>query len=534
MESSSEQIKQMDKIFELNDSIMRPDIIDILRKYSKNGGDIQKASQALVQKYQGYPNMISIIWKILEKNGIQPQEIINTQINQSLKQLFQVDEMNKLIMNNQKVPKWVNVMLHDPFWYNALFDLAKENRGSYFLSYCINKICQYHPERITWLPPHFTSFNSFKNVVQAILKEMNDSNNIEKSIDKFITIISTDDMTLFYAALIFKKFSNNTISMISKRLGSKEKFFNKILLALDGCDETVSTFLSSDAKITKEEISQISSLNNISAHLSELIIQKISNSVKKIKDQELIEACVKCLLKLTKTELDDNQLYIAVNAFSFSLNSETRDEEKLNYVIQTIQIKCFVNILADIYIDQISDSYRQGGGSGNSPQACVLCEIAYFYPDKIQRLIKPLISKIQTARNSEALSEIFYVMKYFISLGFSKPTLKEYSKSFTGKITKYPADHREFLKTLFQVGKKFKNYNKAEVVFIDATSYIFSNEDLTSFLLPSGTRLSKAEQNALLEVKGFLNEIPENVFNDLPESSSLVLRSIIEKINEYN
>ncbi|OHT07837.1 hypothetical protein TRFO_23780 [Tritrichomonas foetus] len=525
--SSAKQ--DLEKIFNTPDAIMRPDIIDLLADYSKNNGKVENVAPVLLSHYHGYPNMIDIVATILKSINHDPQKIIEQHANKTMIDFFRLDYMDKLILTQKKVPKWVHIMFQSPFWNNTIFELAKKHPESIFIAYCMNKICVNYPDTIKSLPSYYISYKSFSSVIQSILKRMRNSGDPEL-LKTFVKIISTDDLTLFHGALLCRDLPNKALMEITNLLTQSEKaIFDKTLLALDECNGDLSNILTSQKQLTINDLNILSAQEHVSQHLQSLIVQKIETVLKNSSSQDVITAAVNCMLKLTHTEVSEEQKSFICACFSF-IKTSIRYEDKLAIVLAAVKTECFVNTIFDITLTLFDTNTRQ-----SSPQAKIIDEIAFKYPKKVISMIPKVLDVLKKNESHEILvCEVFEIFKYFIKLGFAIPVLKEYSEFIQSKIKHCVSSHRSFIKDVISIPKNIKNPSQKSLTkFIEATTFVFNNQYIAELVVPtSTTNLSKTDRECLYILKTFFNLIPTDI--SLPPDAESSLEDMRSRIEYFN
>lgn len=527
-----------------SDAIMRPDIVDQLSVYIKNGGNTELITQVLMQHYRGIPNMINIISKILKDVAhIDSQEIIKQQIKDTTISIFKMYKMDNLLLTREKIPKEFKIMFKDDFWVDTIITLSenKDYSKSMFIAYCMNKICKYHPEKIKSLPPFYISYNSFQNVMQCILKKMKDHPD-PALVDSLIKIISTDDLTLTHSALIFHDLPSEGLIKIAEKLNdSKRNLFDKIKFA-NGSEEDneLSKIITKNANLRISELNSISELEDISPHMITLIVQKISKDLRESGSSEASrKAEINCLLKITGQTLNDTERDYIYHTFDCIYESTTKLKRNLGEVLQAVRFPFINDIIKDIVIDQINPNMSPPSKYEQSPQSNIICEIAYHFRDKIPGMVDSLVNAIKSNNsrgNVEFLyNEIFSIFKYFIRLGYSKEVLRRYSKMMTSDM-KSPHVHRKFVLDLFQL--KFPNdfHIPAVCRFVEAMTYLFDNKCILDKIIPeSSTDFLKNRtifKDILTELKKFLDKIPDDI--NISENAMQSISSVRFKLDSLN
>lgn len=527
-------------LFEL-DAIMRPDISNQLSIYVKKGGNVEMITRVLMEHYRGVPNMINVIAGILKDVlHVNPQEIIKHQVQNSAISIFKKYKMDNLLLTQEKVPKEFKIMFQDPFWVDTIISLSQNSdySQSFFIAYCMNKICKSHPEKIKSLPPLYISYKSFQNVMQYILSKMKTEPSNEL-FNTLIKIISTDDLTLIHSALIFHDLPQEAQIKITNKLSEDSRnIFKKINLNMDpACDMQLTNIITRPNKLRVSDLQFISGLEEITPHMKSMIIKKITDVLTdRNSNEQLNNAAIDCLLKITGQKVSEDDRYFIGKCFENIYKSIFQQTENLSTILYSVKFPYLNDIIKEIIIRQIGPSMEEPDKIGQSPQSLILREIAYRFKEKIPGIVNSLIKAFEinnSGNNFEYLSnEIFDIFIFLVRLGYSKIVLKKYSDMMNNDM-KSPHLHRTFFMKIIKLPIPNNYHLPAVCNFIEGVTYLFNNPNILNKVVPeSSANMLSTIKNNLPDLKRFVNRIPDdiNISQDAKEAIYFV-RSKIDFLN---
>jgi hypothetical protein len=180
----------VDAVLRSTDAIMRPDIKDLLCQYAALGGDLPAICGTLVEAYRGFPHLIDVVASVLEQFSDSPRSEIESQVENSLVELFKPDEMDAVFLKSDSPPKWVRSMIDNPVWASGILRLAGEHPKSFFIAYFLNSLAIRHPERVKFLPPGLVTYQSYSSVWMSLVQRLA----LDKSLrSELFRLITTDD-----------------------------------------------------------------------------------------------------------------------------------------------------------------------------------------------------------------------------------------------------------------------------------------------------------------------------------------------------
>ena len=388
-------------IFQQSDAILRLDIETYINDYIKKGGSVSKAIELLSESYKGYPHLIDIFGNLLKSTGFNALEVINEQSTKTFYNFFLNNEnqINSILMKSEIPPDWVENMLKSEIWVQTLLDLSKNRPTSFFLLYCISQISQKFPEKINYLPPGCLTFKDYQNLIFPIINLKNKSN-----FDKFLSLSSSDVLTLYWCALYcFKSKNNSLIQRIFLSLAPEfSKYFSRTILKLYKFDDDLINISIGKTFFTQNDFEILYKKPAPSGFLSFIINQILQNTILNSPNSLDKENSIKYYLKKGDYEIQIDDLlikellvvYEIINNWDF-VNRPARAQEFTKKLVHSIDKRFIAVFLLNKLIDKLQKNdeififyLNDSTGIENlkSPECECLLEIAYHWID-----LRPLI-----------------------------------------------------------------------------------------------------------------------------------------------
>jgi hypothetical protein len=488
-------LSELDALFRSPDAIMRPDIKDLIARYSALGGTLRNVPQELVRHYRGYPVLIDILARELGKFGVDATAQIQRQVHDSLKGVFKIDEMDRMLVEQGGPPKWLALMLRSPQWIPAILGLARTYPRSFFIGYCLNRIAMDFPDAVTRLPAGLVTYQAYAHVLKFRLQRLELNRG---SLSEIMNVIGTDDLTITHAAFVCHRMADPDLAIhIDNQLQDQAVFrslFNHIILRLDNCDDDMIDLLTTKKGLTSSAIEAVERKCSGSPFVRYLIGKKIKDALFQgnLQDDVLTPA-IRCLSSLgRRARLRPDDLEYITEAVKLLQKPQRLSEPpglKLAIIMRALEIPFFVDValpylLALIKRDELTEYARLR----RSVEALMLCQVASLHQSSWGTITDSLF---QDLPQRQSVSEIYGILQFLSSIGFALEIIQRMSAAFPPGRNEQVSERRLFV--LYFLKNAYPPYTPA---FITAFTRWLSQENFRSLVIVDRTTSFVSRQNA--------------------------------------
>ncbi|KAJ5072302.1 negative elongation factor d [Anaeramoeba ignava] len=179
MSNRQEPISPREKLM-MADSIMEPDVLITIQKYLQDSSP-EEIIQMLSANYKGFPQMINLIreWRtsVLGESPDIFDSMIKNHLSSLIKQNFDPHVVDKIFLEVNSRPLWIDEMIKTPEWQTLLYELSRKHT-SRLLTYSTTRISQLNLQKsnkselanITSSTVFSVFINSFTDLLLEILK----------------------------------------------------------------------------------------------------------------------------------------------------------------------------------------------------------------------------------------------------------------------------------------------------------------------------------------------------------------------------
>jgi hypothetical protein len=402
---------------------MRPDIKDLIARYCALGGDLRSIPQELISHYRGYPVLIDIFARELGKFHVDPTAQIQRQIYDSLKGIFQIDEMDRMLAEHSAPPHWLTLMLHNPQWIPAILELSRTYPKSFFIGYCLNRIAMDTPDAITRLPPGLITYRAYACVLKVRLERMELNKEL---LNDLIGVIVTDDLTMAHAAFVCHQMDDPDLAIrVDDQLQGQPIFrslFIRIMLRLDNCDDDMIELLTTKKALTADAIAAVEGKCDGSPFLRYLIGKKIKDALFQSNLQDdVLAAAIRCLSSLgrrARLRADDLD-YITEAVRLLQKPQRLSEGQKLAIVLRALDVPFFVEVALPYLLALMKrDDPTEFTKLGRSVESAMLCQVAFSH-ESLWKTIADSLFQDLPQRSGPMVPHVYDVLTLLASIGYA-------------------------------------------------------------------------------------------------------------------
>ncbi len=387
-----------EELFNVPDVIMRPDIEDQISRYiAVGGGDLVLLISSLSNGYRGTLHKIDILGQALEPLGISFKASFEEFLKKKI--IFNFSPKNfDQILTSGILPDWLKECLKSPYWCSVLSDLSVQYPRSRFLSYCMNTICQTHPEIITSIPPSALNYPSFISLLRSRFQILGKGTYSISDLEPIFKIIDTNDLTIGTFALSLTLDNDTTIiHAFSKYLSDKNppglKTFQSVILSRFNIHGEAISFIVNEKPISFESIPFLLQVGSISNYTQELVTQLFACQLFSIGTP--IELVEKMIPFLTQDVIIQPSIFI--EAVKIVRDWTIHRKGNLPYVLTSIKVRAFTLKLLPILRGKMI-SYNYTVDFTPSPESQIIQSIAWYHPDMKGKLVNILVDTLKIKR----------------------------------------------------------------------------------------------------------------------------------------
>ncbi|KAH0787549.1 hypothetical protein GPJ56_008543 [Histomonas meleagridis] len=501
------ELDRIAKILRSDDAIMRTDIKELLTEYQAKGGDLQEILPVLLDKFQGIPIYIDKVAQLLQFSDINPSLEIERHVKQSVLQLLveskqSLIDMDKYFFRNEALPKSLEIIFTNEMWISTIIEITQnlQKNGKeipLFISYCINRICKIHPEKITALPSCFIEYQAYSAVLRSLLSRLPTNPSLKEI---FIDIVCTDDLTFGHVAILCHFLKDPSIVFeITNRCESRKrdpKLLKTFMLRMDHCDDNAIVVLAGGQDFTSKNVLSLQQDNSeTSEYFKRLVFAKIKDKILSPQSRTLIPSIVDLMTSLSPgIEFDENTKEYICNAF-LDMKKRPWDSQMLSNACYALQSE----FCADIYLDEVlrqisrAESHTQFINQTNSDlfpfdqhkltmQTLIICEIAYNYPNKCNQIVTSIMGTFNKTNENIVGEQCCIIIKYVIMLGYVVEVLLHFSEIGAMKTANQPAFRRIIFDFIFNMEPPYSNE------FLSALAQCLQDERIITLVVPKEAR----------------------------------------------
>ncbi|KAG0043678.1 Negative elongation factor C/D [Gryganskiella cystojenkinii] len=225
--NTESNVDQMMKSFQEPDSILEPNILEIIGAFIKEGGKPLMLVNALSSSYVGMPEMCNLMSGWAREFDIDPVEVMQEVLKEQLMDKFDPESVDAKFMTGTETPEWLPVMIRHPFWRSVIYELSEKHQKCALLNFAIQRISDagYQGE-IASVATASTFVNVFSGVlIDSLdkLREEDDVGLLDRLPDLLKVCCQSEHTYLYTQVLLFRLMKTDRglpLKRISKELES--------------------------------------------------------------------------------------------------------------------------------------------------------------------------------------------------------------------------------------------------------------------------------------------------------------------------
>ncbi|KAL3163166.1 hypothetical protein ABBQ32_009574 [Trebouxia sp. C0010 RCD-2024] len=174
------KLLECEKLFTEPDSIMEPDILEVLKRYLELGGSPQNGVDFLIDKYVGYGQMASLVCSWISKTDQDAQASTSEQADEVthmqalIADKFDPDKVDSLLRTRRGPPKWLTPLIADKAGRELIYTLSARYKNCQLLKYAMQRILKAgHDDEIGSVGSRLAGyFEVFHNLMVKRLEDM--------------------------------------------------------------------------------------------------------------------------------------------------------------------------------------------------------------------------------------------------------------------------------------------------------------------------------------------------------------------------
>ncbi|OZJ05119.1 hypothetical protein BZG36_01368 [Bifiguratus adelaidae] len=190
------------------DSIMEPNVADIIAAFIQYKGQPSSAVAWLSESYEGVAEMCNIASEWATSMNFDPQDIMQNSLKALLVQNFDAQQVDSEFMSSQSAPSWLNNMIEDSFWRQAIYELSEIHNKCSFLKFAIQKISDAgYQQEMAKVSTASTFLNVFNGVLYDFLKAMitKDDIDVDRLLPEFKRACLQNEHKYVYAQVLLSR-----------------------------------------------------------------------------------------------------------------------------------------------------------------------------------------------------------------------------------------------------------------------------------------------------------------------------------------